>query len=335
MWTPQSEELSRSTGWHTVAEQQALCDAVVAVGGAGAASAPLALSLAREGVQRFRFADPDVIERSNFNRHPCASNNTLGQNKAEALADMIHGINQATVVEVYPEGVTRENVREFVKGADLVFDGIDFNSLAASVRLHVAARRHRIPVLTGLEIGPSAMVTSFMPDGVTFEETNGYDPIDPMGSKESIERSIEQIAKAAENGPDIAKAVPYLPINSSRLSVMKAVLMGAPLPTKGSGVNLLASITFEEAFNHLTSGAESSEPDWAHILRRITGRQRGGDNRPLPTVAPHYRVIDLNRNKAMVGRPSILRFTRSAMVLALRSMWNLNPDVVYDPGDEE
>jgi hypothetical protein len=320
MRTVDSIEVARNLGFFGQDEQQHLLDARVALGGVGGAGFPLGLALARAGVQSFAVADPDTISRANFNRHPGAFMDTVGVNKTEVFSDMVHAINPDATVDVYKEGVTADNAEEFVAGANLVFDGIDFNSPGESVRLHRAARSAGISVLTGLEIGPSAVVTSFKPDGVTFERLMGYDEKD----------SIEAIAEKAKDGVDLSNSVAYLPYKSTHIRVMGAVQGGAELPTTVFGVELFGAASGQEAFYHLVGGAEGgSQSKAVSIGRKLLGHHIRGNNRREPVWAPNYLVIDMERMTSKVVRQSKARFYGYAMLFGLRSKLNLNPDVHY------
>ncbi|MDB5181862.1 MAG: hypothetical protein JWP13_625 [Candidatus Saccharibacteria bacterium] len=324
MLTIDSPELSRNYGYWNQDEQRALLDSRVAIGGVGGAGFPLGLALARAGVTEFAVADPDTIAETNFNRHPGAFVDTLGKNKAEVFADMVKRINPDVTVDVYTEGVNADNVEDFVTGADLVFDGIDFNHPAESVRLHRQARAMGRPVLTGLEIGPSAVVTSFRPDGITFEEAMGYKPND----------TLEQIAEKTADGVDLSASVAYLPYKSTNIKVMEAVQKGAELPTTVFGVDLFGAATGQEAFNHLTAGvAVSPAPRSLQVARNLLGHVRRGNNRREPVWAPDYLVVDLERMKTKVIRQSRPRFYMYATLLSVRSKLGLNPDLVY--GDDK
>lgn len=315
-----SPELARNYGYWSQDEQLAMLDSRVALGGAGGAGFPLGLALARAGVTQFAVADPDVIAETNFNRHPGAFVDTLGQNKAEVFADMVHRINPNATVDVYSEGVNEENVEEFVAGANLVFDGIDFNSPAMSVMLHRQARSMGMPVLTGLEIGPSAVVTSFKPDGITFEKAMGY--------REGA--TLEEIAEQAADGVDLSKSVAYLPYKSTNIQVMEAVQKGAELPTTVFGVELFGAAAGQEAFTHLTSQVASpSVPRSLRVARTLLGHSRQGNNRREPVWAPNYLAIDMERMTMKVVKQSTARFYMYAGLLSVRSKLGLNPELTY------
>lgn len=320
MWTINSEQIARNGGWYAPEEQQAVLDSRVSIVGVGGAGFPLGISLVRAGVQEFVVGDPDTIGVSNFNRHPGAFVDTLGMNKAQVFADTVHRINPDANVTIYTEGMTADNVDDFAD-ADLVFDGIDFNLPWLSVMLHRAARDRGNTTMTGVELGSSAVLTSFNRNTKTFEEMMGFKP----------STSLSEIEDKSHDGPDLAASLAYLPFKSSQLSALKAVQDGAPLPSTVEGVELFGAATAHEAFLHLTSKVgNTNESHWSNLKRHTIGRGLMGNNRKAPIWAPDYMVYDLERRRANVIHQSSLRTYGYIALLALRSKAGLNPSVNYD-----
>ena len=125
---------SRNRGLISDVEQRRLSQCRAVIAGCGGVGGVHALTLARLGLGKFRITDPDTYSVGNFNRQSGANVNTLGRNKAEVIAEMISAINPSAEVEIVPGGVTSANVRQFIAGADLVVDGVDFFALRAARR---------------------------------------------------------------------------------------------------------------------------------------------------------------------------------------------------------
>jgi hypothetical protein len=51
---------------------------------------------------------------------------TVGQPKAEVLARMAKDINPEIDIKIFPEGVNKDNLKEFLTGVDLYVDALDF-----------------------------------------------------------------------------------------------------------------------------------------------------------------------------------------------------------------
>ena len=74
--------------------------------------------LARLGVSRFHISDPDSFEVVNFNRQNCSGVSTIGSAKVEVLRKKILDINPEAQIEVFAEGVRRENLEDFLQIRD-------------------------------------------------------------------------------------------------------------------------------------------------------------------------------------------------------------------------
>ncbi len=105
----------------------------------------IAHTLALEGLcGELRLADMDRIELSNLNRIPDGVFD-LGVNKAVAAARRIAEIDPYLPVRLYPAGVDRSNVEDFLDGLDLVVEECD--SFDVKLLVREAAKKRRIPVI--------------------------------------------------------------------------------------------------------------------------------------------------------------------------------------------
>ena len=101
--------------------------------------------LAMEGLAgEIRLADFDTLELSNLNRVP-ASVLDLGVNKAVVAARRIAEVDPYLRVVVVPEGITPDNLSQFLDGLDLLIEECD--SLDVKVLVREAARARGIPVI--------------------------------------------------------------------------------------------------------------------------------------------------------------------------------------------
>ena len=136
--------LNRNRNKLTVKEQARLRTLRVGVIGASAGHS-IAYSLAQEGiVGELRVADFDTIELTNLNRIP-VSVADIGINKAVALSRRIAEIDPYLPVTVFQEGVTKENLGDFLADLDIVVEECD--SLDIKMMVREAARERRIPVI--------------------------------------------------------------------------------------------------------------------------------------------------------------------------------------------
>lgn len=146
---PAYEELfSRNLGVFTPEQQERIRRLTVAIAGCGGLGGPVAYLLARLGVGELRLADPEVFEASNVNRQFGAYVDTIGVNKAEAMAAEARRINPHIVALTYPGGLDHGNVGGFLDGADALVDGLEFFEFELQLALHETARESGIWVFT-------------------------------------------------------------------------------------------------------------------------------------------------------------------------------------------
>ncbi len=138
--------VSKSSSFVNEEDMEKVQGALVAQAGFGGIGGFVLELLARWGIRRFRLLDMDRYELSNMNRQVFATSKTLGRDKAEVAGERIKEINPYAEIErVQCEKLTRDNAEEFVKGATVVINGIDFPS--GQIPLHYHAKRHKVPVI--------------------------------------------------------------------------------------------------------------------------------------------------------------------------------------------
>lgn len=291
-----SARFERNLGFLSEQEQHTLHNASVAIAGAGGDGGMLAVQLARLGVGEFRLADPDPFEIENINRQAVCTDKTIGQNKAVAVADYVTDINPDAKVVTFTDGITRENTEEFVDGASLVIDETEFTMHDLGIMLAREARAKDIPVMTALNIGFGAMVTTFKPNGVKLEKLLGF----------NVDEPLDEIA---EKPVSLDRWLPYLP-NYIDLEVFEKVAKGEKsAPSIAPGVALAASLGATQAVLNLIGG----------------GRNR----RPSPVMAPKALVFD-----AMALEVKKVKFTRAShyrhlAVLGIRNTLKMVPKAAY------
>ena len=98
----------------------------------------MAMRLARLGVGKIKLADPGTFDVSNINRQLGASASTIGKNKAAVAGELAYEVGRDTDVEVFTDGVQTSNAQDFVSGADIVLDQLDFSVITEKIALHEA-----------------------------------------------------------------------------------------------------------------------------------------------------------------------------------------------------
>ena len=105
---------------------------------------------------------PDCFERTNINRQIDASEQTLGRKKVDVAAERIRGIDPDIEVVTYDEGVTAENIGDFLDGCDFVHEAIDYSAPAAKILLHREARKRGIIATTSAVVGTGSVLFVFL-----------------------------------------------------------------------------------------------------------------------------------------------------------------------------
>ena len=165
-----SAAFSRNIGWVTKPEQAVLRSARIAIAGLGGVGGAHLLTLCRLGIAKFNIADFDHFEVHNFNRQAGASMPFLGQPKVDVLAQLALDVNPEAELRRFGQGVTPENVDEFLRDVDLYVDGIDFFAIDARRMVFAACRERGIPALTAAPLGMGVSLLYFDPQGMSFED---------------------------------------------------------------------------------------------------------------------------------------------------------------------
>jgi molybdopterin/thiamine biosynthesis adenylyltransferase len=159
----------RNVGILRLEEQSLLkekCVAVIGLGGIGALQAILACKV---GFGKVIAIDFDSYDVSNLNRQELADINVIGMKKADAAAELLPLYNPFAEIishNVMIEGV--EQCKELIKDADIVTVGVD--NLGTRIICQRAARELGIPCVTAGPMGWKTMCTTYMPDGLSYED---------------------------------------------------------------------------------------------------------------------------------------------------------------------
>lgn len=159
----------RTVGWVRQSELSLLRRARVAIAGMGGVGGAHLLTLARLGVGAFHISDFDRFELHNMNRQAGACMSRLGQPKVAVLAEMARDINPELDLALFPEGVGRGNLTEFLEGVDVYVDGLDFFAFEARRQVFAEVARRGIPAVTVAPLGMGGALLNFHPQGMSFD----------------------------------------------------------------------------------------------------------------------------------------------------------------------
>ncbi len=165
---------SRNIGWVTPAEQAIISTKKIAIAGMGGVGGEHLTTLARLGFQHFHIADFDEFEEHNFNRQNGAFTDTINQPKAAVMADITSKINPQAHIHNFAQGVTAENVDDFLLGVDVYVDSLDFFAMEAREMIFRACTQKSIPIVTAAPLGMGCALLTFLPGKMDFDDYFGF-----------------------------------------------------------------------------------------------------------------------------------------------------------------
>lgn len=264
------EAFSRNIGWVTRPEQQALRGRRVAIAGLGGVGGSHLLTLARLGIGHFTIADFDRFALANFNRQAGAMVSTLDRPKIDALARMARDVNPEVDLRRFDQGITHENINQFLHGADLYVDGLDFFAFEARAAVFEACARRGIPAITVAPIGMGAALLSFLPGKMSFEQYFRWDGCD------ELERSVRFLVGLS---PAFLQSTYLVEPSAVSLSTHKG-------PSTGMACQLCSGIAGVEALKILLGRGRVLAAPWclqfdAYRNRYVRTWRPGGNRNPV------------------------------------------------------
>jgi molybdopterin/thiamine biosynthesis adenylyltransferase len=202
-----NEAFSRNIGWVTKEEQQQLRQKRVAVGGLGGVGGSHLTVLARLGVGKFNISDLDIFELPNFNRQFGASMATIGQSKSSVMEQVIRDINPEVDLRTFDQGISLENLDQFLDGVDIYVDSLDMFALEIRRAVFAGCFERGIPTITAAPMGMGTAFLVFMPGKMSFEEyfcLDGYDFEDQIikfviGVSPTVQQRSYLVARSSVN----------------------------------------------------------------------------------------------------------------------------------------
>jgi hypothetical protein len=151
----QTVRTARNRNLITAEEQDKFYNATVGIGGLSVGS-NVAFALALQGgAQHMKLCDMDRLALSNTNRILSGVEN-LGVLKVVMAARKIYEINPYATIELFPEGLNRDNVEKFFDGLDIVVDELD--NLAVKYLIREQAKKNKIAVVMAADNGDNTVV---------------------------------------------------------------------------------------------------------------------------------------------------------------------------------
>lgn len=139
---------SRNQNLITKEEQKLFYNTKVGVAGLSVGNSIVLSLVLQGGAGNLKLVDFDKMELSNLNRIR-AGVPDLGLSKVEMTAREVLTVNPYAQVKQYDNGLSRDNISEFMEGLDLVVDEID--DFPTKVLIREKAKELKIPVITAID----------------------------------------------------------------------------------------------------------------------------------------------------------------------------------------
>ncbi|MBL4584154.1 MAG: ThiF family adenylyltransferase [Pseudomonadales bacterium] len=185
---------SRTVGWLTAAELQLIRTKRVAIAGMGGVGGIHLLTHTRLGISNFNIADFDHFDLHNFNRQSGANMESIGEPKTAVMEKMAKQINPELDIRIFEQGLTDENLNDFLDGVDIYVDALDFFALDIRRKVFARCEELGIPAITAAPIGMGAGLLAFLPGKMTFEE---YFQLEGKDEQEQLIRFLVGLTPSA------------------------------------------------------------------------------------------------------------------------------------------
>ena len=139
--------------------QQALLEAHAIIVGAGGLGSPAAMYLAASGVGRITLIDHDTVDLSNLQRQIAHQTETIGHNKVDSAAAMLHRLNPHVRITTHAHRADDGLLNLLLPQAQVVLDCTD--NFATRQHINAACVRHRVPLVSAAALQFSGQISVF------------------------------------------------------------------------------------------------------------------------------------------------------------------------------
>ena len=151
----------RNIGTIGIEGQLKLLCSMVAVCGVGGLGGTIIELLARQGIGHLVIIDNDKFAENNLNRQIMATEGDLKKSKVKVAATRIKKINSAVTVTAVNKKIDSKNVKNLIKDAAVVIDGLD--NLMTRQTVADACNKLKIPFVHGAIAGFNGQLMTIFP----------------------------------------------------------------------------------------------------------------------------------------------------------------------------
>ncbi len=210
-------------------EQKRFYNSVVGIGGLSVGNSVTLAIVLQGGARHLRLADFDKLALTNLNRIR-GGVESLGLRKVEMTARQVYVLNPYAEIELFPEGLNKDNIEKFFVGPpklDVVIDELD--NIAVKYLIREYAKKYKVPLVMGADNGDNAVIdierydldqsTPFFHGrigDVTYESLSSLDKfgigktitkhIGPENVTEKMQNSLLEMGKTIVSWPQLGGA---------------------------------------------------------------------------------------------------------------------------------
>jgi len=141
--------------------QRRIMNGKVMVAGVGGLGSPASFYLAAAGVGTLGLVDSDRVELSNLQRQIIHFTKDIHKLKVTSAAEKIKALNPDVTVKPCQELLRPENIRQIIKGYDVIIDGTD--NFTAKFLLNDACIMENIPLVHGGVLRFNGQIMTIIP----------------------------------------------------------------------------------------------------------------------------------------------------------------------------
>jgi molybdopterin/thiamine biosynthesis adenylyltransferase len=136
-------------------EQDKFYNSTIGIAGLSVGNSIALAIVLQGGARHIKLADHDKLALTNINRIRTGAYN-LGILKVEITAREIYEINPYAEIEIFPEGLSMQNIKNFFDGLDIFIDEID--NLAVKYLIRQNAQKKGIAVVMAIDNGDNGII---------------------------------------------------------------------------------------------------------------------------------------------------------------------------------
>ena len=215
----------RNIGPISSQEQEILFGKKVVIAGCGGIGGYLIEFLSRVGIGHIVCIDKDAFDETNLNRQILATEETIGQKKAECAEKRVHSIWRNCKVLGIVADMNPETLPDLINGTDLVLDALDNGN--TRIALAKACRDAKIPLAHAAASGWKVQASIIRPEKNLYEllyskEQRQIDGVLPFTAAAAANLQaalvVQYLCRGASDAPDVLHVLDLLDMTMEKIN---------------------------------------------------------------------------------------------------------------------